>query len=78
MSLYDLMSALHQLPADHPAVLRSVVLERLKGDVRLADIHQSIADLQVLAARMQAMASESGERASTGARDAGPTKVVNT
>lgn len=54
MSLYALQAALHQLPEDHPAVLRAVVLERLKGDVTASRVRECIADLEAMAAGLEA------------------------
>lgn len=51
-SLNRLMSELHQLPEDHPAVLRAVVVERLKGNVGVAEVRASIADLEMLLRRL--------------------------
>lgn len=54
MSLYALQAALHQLPEDHPAVLRAVVLQRLKGAVKVSEVRECIADLEAMAAALEA------------------------
>lgn len=58
MSLYELQAALHQLPEDHPAVLRAVVLERLNGRMTVAAVRECIADLGRLAAALDEMAAK--------------------
>lgn len=61
MSIYALQAALHQLPEDHPAVLRAVVMERLKGALTVSVVDECIADLEALAAGLQAaQAQQSG------------------
>lgn len=63
MSLYALQAELHQLPEDHPAVLRAVVLQRLKGAVKVSEVRECIADLEAMAAGLEAEAvKRRGER----------------
>lgn len=54
MTMSGLQAALHQLPEDHPSVIRATVLARLQGAVGASEIRNCISDLERLLQVMEA------------------------